>query len=542
MNRKGVSVLVGFILLMLTLMIFLAILQTQMVPSMCKDAELKHLDRLTDELQTLDKEIMDNRLTTVTLDLGISYPKYPLLLSPPTMASSVTSKRFTIELSYEELLPNGSTTFRSDNYTTNRIEIDLNYFYNRGYKLLFENTAILRFIENRFIGAVTDQQMFTQNEIKIPLINTTFNSFTSSQPIDLVVVPVSYGGYVLAKNVTVTFSTDCPSYWSKIKPELESMGYNVTVNSSSNIVTVTYRNVTKLELSYTLLFKGVSVTAAQYANVEKPKPFRIIPTNPTTSYTINVNESIVLGVKVLDEYNNPVRGYPVNVTLIGVGSITPKNLVYTDKNGYAKVVFSSNSTGDATVNFSASCGYVLYRISVISTGFQPNFPYGVTYDANTPGALFAFGNEVSSNPPKTNTTPTVPLPTTNITKDDGIYLVSEADSGYHAAQRFEIYGLNITNVLETYVNWNGYGVGLSGGESLYIWNYTKGAYDLMVYTDSSSEIWLGVGLNSTQIKNYVRNGKMIVLVVQNDVTRRWWWFTYPSELYTDYIGVLQIFK
>ncbi len=545
MNKKGVSVLVGFILLMMTLMIFLAILQTQMVPSMCKDAEFKHLNKIIDELQTLSKDIIDNRLTTVTLDLGISYPRYPLLISPPTMASSVTSKRYAIELSYEEILPNGSIISRSSNYTTDSIEIYLNYFYNRGYKLLFENTAILRFIGRRFIGEAADQQMFTRDEIRIPLINATFESFTSSQPIDLVVVPISYGGYVMAKNVTIRFRTDCPSYWIKIKPKLENMGYNVTV--SGNNVTVTYQNVTKLEISYTVLLKGVSVSALQYSNIETPKPFMIIPTNPTTNYSVRIGESIVLGVKVLDEYNNPVRGYPVNVTLTGVGSITP-SVVYTDKSGCANVVFSSNKSGEATVNFSASCGFVLYKISVIGTGVQLSFPYGVTYDANTPGAVFAFGNETYLNPPSSNTTPTVPLPTTNITKDDGVYLVSEAvGTGYHAAQRFEIYGLNTTNVIETYVNWNGYGVGrYYEGESLYIWNYTKGAYDLIAANDSSQEVWLGVGLNSIELQNYVRNGKMIVLVVQNDVTYEYWkmgvLYRYPSKLYTDYVGVFQILK
>jgi len=549
MDKKGVSVLVGFILLMMTLMLFLALLQTQMVPNMCRNAELSNLNKITDELQTLDKDIIDNKLTAVTLDLGVNYPKYPFLLTPPTMASSVTSQSYAIELSYEEILPNGSKVLRSTTYTTDRIEIRLNYFYNRGYMLLLENTAILRLRkENRqlkFIFANKDQEMFTQGEIRIPLINATFKSFTSSQPIDLVIVPVSYGGSVLAENVTVKFSTDCPDYWLKIRPELERMGYNVTV--TGNNVTVTYQNVTKLELSYAVLQQGVSVSALQYANIEKPKPVRMIPTNPTTNYTINVGESVVLGVEVLDEYNNPVRGVPINVTLMGVGSVTPK-IAYTDSNGYAKAVFSSNVTGNATVNFSALFGHVIYRISIISTGVQFSFPYGVTYDANTPGAVFAFGNEVNQKPPDTNTTPTVPLPTTNITKDDGVYLVSEAtNADNYSAQRFEIYGLNTTNVIETYVNWNGYGVGTYyDGESLYIWNYTANRYDLVASTDSSYETWLGVGLNSTELQNYVRDGKMIILVVQNDVTYYVWrmgvLYIYPSELYTDYIGVFQIFK
>ncbi len=554
MNGRGVSVLVGFILLMLTLMIFVSLIQAYVVPSVCKREELRKFNSLMEDVQEIDKSIIDNRLSTITLDLGITYPKYMFLLTPPAMGSSVDARRFDIRVSYDEILPNGTVIRRNDTYTSSRINVSPNYFYMRGYVLTLENTAIFEFNHRRFVLALLGQQMFGRDRISISIINATFPPFSSTQPVDIVVDPVSYGGYVLAKNVTVEFETSCPEYWRNIAPVLRDMGYDVTV--TGNDVSVSYGNVTRLYLSYTLLFKGTSVSALQYRNLYEPKPSFVIPTAPTTSYNVTVDESIKLGVEVLDEYNNPVRGYPVNVSLTGVGKVTP-GVAYTDSNGVAEVVFSSNTTGKALVTFETPVGNVTYKIDVLSSGVTIQFPYGITYDANMPGAIYVFGNYVSSLP-STNTTPATPITDTSaITKDDGVYLVSVAPLDYHAAQRFEIYGLNTSNVMETYVYWNGYGVGYNytwwgmgwltydNGSTLYLWNFTAGRYDEMVSTEYGGEIWLSVGLNASQMKNYIKNGKMIVLVMQNGITaRRGWWsvVTYNSTLATDYIGVFQIYR
>jgi len=548
-NGRGVSVLVGFILLMLTLMIFVSILQAYVVPSVCKRIELRKLNDLMENIQDIDKNIMNDRLSTVTLDLGVTYPKYMFLITPPQMGSSVVAERFKVNLSYDEILPNGSVLHRTSSYVSDRIRISPNYFYTRGYEFVLENSAIYEYYYKKLVMAVLGQQMFYKDRIYVPILNATFTSFSSAQPVDIVIDPVSYGGYVLARNVTVSFETSCPEYWVNLTPKLKSMGY--IVNVSGNKVTVSYANVTRLYITYTLLFEGISISSLGYNY--KQKPAFIFSIEPTTNYNLTVDESITLGVEVLDGFNNPVRGYPVNVTLTGVGEVTP-SIAYTDSSGVAKVTFTSKTAGKALINFSIPVGSVLYTINVLSSGVTLQFPYGVTYDANTPGALFAFGNYISTLP-SDNTTPSVPLPTTNITKDDGAYLVSVAPLGDHAAQRFEIYGLNTSNVIETYVYWNGYGVGANytwgmwagsyDGESLYLWNYTSSRYDLIVYTDSSTDIWLSVGLNSTQMKNYIRNGKMIILVVQRGITISKWWkwaTTTNSTLATDYVGVFQIYR
>lgn len=538
MNRKGVSVLVGFILLMMTLMLFLALLQTQMIPSICKDVELKNLNEITEELEALDRSIIEDKMTAIPFDLGVRYPRYPFLLSPPTMAAQVIAEPIAIDVSYDEILPNGSIIHRTLHDTSDSITIRLNYFYNRGYEMNLENTAIFRVVSDRALK-ICDQQIFTQGGIKIPFVNATFNSFSSSQPVNIAVVPVSYGGYVLAKNVTVNFTTRFPDYWRNISSELTGLGYTVTVNG--NDVSIRFSNVTRLEMSYVLLFKGVSISALQYSNVVKPEPVRMIPTNPTMNYTLNINGSLILGVKVVDRFNNPVGGVPTSITLNGVGEVKP-NFAYTNSYGEVFTIYTANETGSATVNFSTSFAHVVYRIEVLKT--TQTALSTITYDANssTPGEVYAYGNYTREKPPSTNDIPNDPLPTTNITSDDGRYLVSRA-SEYYSAQRFVFTGLSTDNVLITDVFWNGYGIGYvsgggcmkskqSNGVSIYVWNYNTSSYDLVGYTTTSSEGWLTATIFPSTLRDYVRNGEMIILVVQNG--------NYDSELYTDYIGVLQI--
>ncbi len=530
-DKRGVSVLVGFVLVLLMLMLFLSLLQTQMIPNVCKNVELKNLNRITEELENLNRDILEDRLTTVTLSLGVIYPKYPLLLSPPDMATEVLSVPFTMNVSYDEVLPNGSIIHRSVSERTCSVVLNLNYFYHRGYKMVLENTALFRKVDGRTIPIVR-QNMFGRGIVRIVFVNASFTSFTADQPIDVSVIPVSYGGSITAKNVTVSFTTTCPDYWISEAPKLSKLGYNVTVNG--NLVVVRFDNFTELYMSYVSLSMGTLTTA-----LSPLKPLRIVPINPTTKYTLTLGSSIVLGVKVVDTLENPVGGVRINVTLSGVGSVD-KNSLYTDSNGEAFVTYVANETGEAVVNFSTSFGHVFYTIIIptISTGGVS----GVIYDAKNVTVL-AYGNYTSSNPPTTyDITPNTPFPNVDAIKNvDGVYLESVAIYYDHASQKFIFEGLS-TNALLTEIFWYGKGIGYyTNGTSIYVWNYNKSEYDLVGYTGGSGTGWVTAVLYPKNLKDYIRDGKMTILVVQNGITYygRMMYVEY-SELYTDYIGVLQV--
>ena len=82
MNNKGVSVLLGFILLMSILMITFSFLQVELVPALCKEVELEHENSLIYSFYDLTDNLMEDELTAVTFNLGVHYPDYPFFIFP----------------------------------------------------------------------------------------------------------------------------------------------------------------------------------------------------------------------------------------------------------------------------------------------------------------------------------------------------------------------------------------------------------------------------------------------------------------------------
>jgi len=233
-QSNGVSTLVGFILLLLIGMVFLSVVQTQVIPGILKDVEIKHMDEITDDLLKLSSNLLACKLSTVEFDLGVKYPKYLFLLTPQSIPSTISCNRFPFKLNYTDVNGKIYNLSKIGIDKNVRLEITLKNFVNPTYELIFENTAIFKKLGNRFL-ILSDQKMFLSNAINVYIINTSFSSISTTFPIDLIVVPISYGGENPVNEVTITFKSVYPEYWNKT---LRSLGYKVEVNESSGIVKV----------------------------------------------------------------------------------------------------------------------------------------------------------------------------------------------------------------------------------------------------------------------------------------------------------------
>ncbi len=365
LDDKAVSVLLGFILVMMISMLALSIAQTTLVPDICKQAEADHIDTLTSEI------LRANQITTtpfdLKLDMGVKYPRYPFLFIPPTTTSTLSSETFPVEIRYTEILPNGSSVNRTMSLLSKRIVITPNYFYYPKTSLIVENTAIFKGTDRGFI-AVTDQRAFKKT-VNFVILNTTFTSLSTASPLDLVFVPVSVGGDVLAEDITISFESVYPEYWNRT---LTQLGYKVDI--SGNNVTVKIDERTSLAISTYYVFSGVSVSsqqAMQLMETLKPVPHRIVKINPLDRYELKLGETIILGAKVLDEYNNPVEGVEVSVDVEGgIGVVSPSK-AYTDESGAVHVVFSAKNSSSGKVVFTCEeckdVKTVEYAIDVVST-------------------------------------------------------------------------------------------------------------------------------------------------------------------------------
>ena len=389
MNRKGVSVLIGFILLLMIGVTFLTTLQTYYIPSVLKDAEMKHIEKLTSDLVAISGNIFSGKTTSVKFDLGVSYPKYLFLQTPQPMASSIYCENINIsvraDLSYPPIGSYNLSEVTGINKTV-RIVLNVNNFVLPDYYLIYENSVVFRYIGdiNGTPIVVSEQKMFVGNTVNLFLINSSmFQPIATSATVDVVLVPASVSR-VYAKDLILTFESIYPEYWNRTLSQqgfiFTNLGdlsnYDRAYNISGNSITIYVKNAT-LNIYYYFIFNGIGISSSVDHNISylKPKPWKMIKITyqKINKINITVGQSITLGVKLIDRLLSPIAGAKITVSSSG-GHIEPTE-IYTDSNGEAYAIFWSNNEGDYNVMFS-SLGVndsIVYNISVFPTATHDIF-------------------------------------------------------------------------------------------------------------------------------------------------------------------------
>ncbi|WP_457549944.1 DUF2341 domain-containing protein [Archaeoglobus sp.] len=382
-NDRGVSAILGFVLLLLIGMIFLSVVQTQYVPSVLKSVAMKHTNDLTFELFELRNAVVSGKKLSVTFKLGVTYPKYIFLLTPQSLASSIFCERepvsFNANLSYPiEYTYNSSSLGIND---TSRIVIFVNNFVQPDYYLVYENSAIFKFVwslNSTRPLILSDQKMFVGNTVNIFIINSTnFKSISTTSNINVALVPVSVGK-AYAKNLTVSFESVYPEYWNYTLSRLgytyttidRLNSYNKSYNIGGSIVTV-HVNDANVNIYYYVIASGVGITSYSYNISVEPWKMIKVTYNDVNPIQINAGQSVTLGVRIIDKFLSPVIGAEVQVNSNG-GTVRP-SVTYTDSDGEAYAIFTSNTAGTYTVTFSSSgVNSVTYNVSVIGGGAVGN--------------------------------------------------------------------------------------------------------------------------------------------------------------------------
>jgi len=480
-NAKGVSVLLGFILLMLISMIFLSVVQTSLVPSILKDVELKHMNRILQELYEMDSAIVSGEQSSINFDLGVEYPKYLFLLTPQTMACSISAEDF-----YMRVEGQSSIGYISIPYPYNvskRINLSLNYFINPNYKLVYENTAIFKFFGDQ--GMISgEQKMFGKDCVNIYFLNTSFDSVSSNQPLELIFIPVSVPkdkGGVYVSNATIEFESIYPKYWNEtLKSIMSSVSYIKDFNINGNRVTVNVTNVT-LKFYYIYVTRGLHISPEYSAEL-----YESLRHNTTPSYIVKITypnldelklssgQSIVLGVRVLDQFYNPISGAKVNATVsnYSVGYIYENNEYklktsgYTDQNGEFYIRFDANETVRKIeigyIEFSAnSAKPVRYDIIISPTAGNITTPYTIHWEKSKYVVTFLPSDTKKIVPMSAYTTPKVVGVNVQFATDqkieDASFNPSESktnNTGWVSTNltiNSSIFGTNYLKVIEAYV-------------------------------------------------------------------------------------------
>ncbi|MFP3946336.1 MAG: hypothetical protein ACLFVI_05475 [Archaeoglobaceae archaeon] len=335
MEDRGISPLIGFILIMLLVVMLLGVVQST-IPDRCKKEEAQHMDKL--ERQVFGLKNVLPTTSTQKLDLGVSYPQYLIFMTPNAMSTTVSLEEINLTVEYKEVLANGSRVERERDLTTTRITVSPNYLYYPQEDLILENSAYFKKVaENKYIP-LSNQTVF-KKQINLDLVEYPFHgpiSFSGSRPIYITEEPISTGGSMLVEDFRVTFESVNPHYWEGIP------NYDVKVNG--NEVTVEKSGPVNLKYAYALLYTSYANTEVDYSNFTSQNWDLSSQTKLVKkidrSLAFSSNETELLDVLVtVDGYNNPVGGYRIESSTT-LGEISPQ-VKFTDEQGEALFVYSA---------------------------------------------------------------------------------------------------------------------------------------------------------------------------------------------------------
>ena len=397
-DNRGVSEVVGAILVFGVLIALLAIFQTQAIPAANQQVEFNHNQEAQGDLvkfhQTTSEVVNTGDKESVGIETGTGYPARLLFYSPPqaTGSLSTTDNRTVTITNASATNPEVRDYIDSSNLTlsSRTLEYSVNYNYldnapttRYEYGVLYNNFSDATIIKNP--GSVVDD---TDINLIFMAGNYSATSGTTQsvdiRPVSAPARPVTVTGDG-GSNITLELPTQMPlSTWDEI------VGSQSTVLNVSKPTNETVRIVLDGDQRYTLRMAGIGLEPG----VEKPEAHYIVPAEGgVTDVGPNGNASVTFEVR--DRYNNPVAGQAVNITLGGHSEI-----VNTNGEGRASLSVSATTTGTAIgkiegCSSSDRCN-AEFNVNVLSTGGMINPSSGVRLQEATLQTGTSFGETLEN--------------------------------------------------------------------------------------------------------------------------------------------------
>jgi hypothetical protein len=185
-DERGVSVVLGAMLMLLIMAIVYGITQAYYVPIWNKDVEFEHLNVVHDDMMILKSDVEDVALSqepkSSNIRMGVRYPNRMFLVNPGHgVAGALTSE--SVEVSIEYTIDGLGDPTITKSYTSNRIIYEVQGTVDSP-KLVYEHGVIIRDYGDE--SATTDEQsLIVGDEIYIPVLigNLTASSSMETESI-----------------------------------------------------------------------------------------------------------------------------------------------------------------------------------------------------------------------------------------------------------------------------------------------------------------------------------------------------------------------
>jgi hypothetical protein len=270
-EEKGVSVVIGAMLMLLIVAAMWGTTQAFLVPGWNKDVEYEHLNTVHDDMMTFKSDVEDVAISgepkSSNFHMGVRYPNRMFLANPGTgVAGSLTSENISISIVYTIDAPGDPVITQT--YSSNRISYEVQGTIDRP-KLVYEHGVIIKDYGNAF--ATTDEQaLIVGDEIFIPVLtgNLTASSSMETESIALRALFQSPGSSKL-KSVVITLDTLFPEVWVELLAGTSTADTIVAVDLVQSKIVISSNATRQIffpwgDINIDALFAGMVSFSTQY--------------------------------------------------------------------------------------------------------------------------------------------------------------------------------------------------------------------------------------------------------------------------------------
>jgi len=298
-EERGVSVVLGALLMLLIMVTLYGTIQAYHVPIWNKDVEFEHLNTVHDDMMTFKSDVENVASSRVpkssNIRMGIRYPNRIFLANPgPGVAGTLTSE--SVEVSIEYTIDGLGEPTITTSYNSNRIIYEVQGTIDSP-KLVYEHGVIIRDYGDD--SATTDEQsLIVGDEIYIPVLtgNLTASSSMETESVEIKPLSQSYSRTII-KSVTVTIDTDYPEVWEQLLAGTSTADTSVQVDLEQSQIVIESTAVEQISFP-----AGEVTTDALYAGLvtlhTKSEPVTYTSIDISQDYPCVLNITIGEGVIV----------------------------------------------------------------------------------------------------------------------------------------------------------------------------------------------------------------------------------------------------
>lgn len=348
-DNRGVSEVLGAILVFALLILLLVLIQVNAVPAANEQVEFEHNQRVVQDFQSLQDGLFRASATgqevAIPVETGVSYPPRFFLLNPGPATGTIRTIGQQ-PLTIENATASGEigdfwTGIDSRTYATTGVSYQPNYNeLQRAGTLRLEHSMLYRNFDNgnRYFDDPTS--FIDGNRIRLTLLTGNFTRSSLSTSIEA--APVSHQRRTITirndsdtRLIRIRFQTDLDQ--ETLDEQITDVEPNVqSITKSGDTATMTLSPGT-----YELTMSKIRVGST---NVNQPNPAYITDTEPF-GQPLPEKTTRRVAVEVRDRFNNPVAGEDVDVQ----AEVTNSGSTDTSKAGVATVVDPSQTDSDGRV-------------------------------------------------------------------------------------------------------------------------------------------------------------------------------------------------